>query len=842
MLLLNKRVRINIDGIVQGVGFRPLVYRYAKRRNLAGWVSNTSEGVVIEVEGNSEKVDDFLKSLKSSPPPQAKITRLSTSLIPPQNEKQFEILPSVTNSQVKTLASPDIATCPECLEELLDPGNRRWLYPFLNCTNCGPRFTIIKGIPYDRSETTMEKFMMCSDCQKEYRNPLNRRFHAQPNACPKCGPQVELVKSDEVVASRRRSNLEIATSSALGGLLAMTPNPKMQSSGVKAIKEVIELLGDGKIVAIKGLGGFHLACDALNEEAVRNLRQRKYRENKPFALMAKDLETIKKYCEVSPEEEELLLSSKRPIVLLKKRVLSTFNFQLSTISEQVAPNNKYLGFMLPYTPLHHLLFQLPVPSSRLAVLVMTSGNISDEPIAYENEEAVSRLSTIADYFLLHNRDIYIRCDDSVTRIFNKHEMIIRRSRGYAPQPIQIAPFKQQSHFSSSLESPNSQLIHSQIPILACGAHLKNTFCLAKGNEVFISHHIGDLENLETLVAFEKGIEHFKKLFDVEPKIVAHDIHPEYLSTKYAKELSTLNSQLSTVGVQHHHAHIVSCLADNGADNHKVIGVAFDGTGYGEDGNIWGGEFLIADYVDFERKAYLKYIPLPGGEQAIKEPWRMAATYLYETYGEGFLRLNLDFTSRLNKNGWAVLERMIKQRINSPLTSSMGRLFDAVSSLLGLRDEITYEGQAAMELEMTIGDCPKNYWRTKRAVDSGLSPEDKYVINRENGIFIIDPKNIIIGIVEDLKRSVPVGTISFKFHNTIAEIIVDTCQRIGKETGLSEVALSGGVFQNIFLLNRTFNRLIKEGFKVYLHHQVPTNDGGICLGQAVIANARRAGCV
>jgi len=829
-----KRVRVNINGIVQGVGFRPLVYRYAKRGNLAGWVSNTSEGVVIEVEGNSEKVDDFLKSLKSFPPPQAKITRLSTSLIPPQNDKQFEILPSIVHSQVKTQISPDIATCPECLEELSSPGDRRYLYPFLNCTNCGPRFTIIKDIPYDRNKTTMEKFMMCSQCQEEYQDPLNRRFHAQPNACPECGPQVTLVQSDEVVASEvsrlslraKRSNLEIATSSALGGLLAMTPNPKTQSSGVRAIKETVKLLKKGKIVAIKGLGGFHLACDALNEEAVRNLRQRKYRENKPFALMARDLEIAKKFCQVSPEEEELLLSVKRPVVLLKKKtqIVADSRRRLSQIVEQVAPNNKYLGFMLPYTPLHYLLFyELRTTNyESLSVLVMTSGNICEEPIAYENEEAVSRLSTIADYFLFHNRDIYTRCDDSVTRIFlpMKREMLIRRSRGYAPSPLTVPLiFKNE--------------------ILACGAHLKNTFCLAKGNEVFISHHIGDLENLETLVALEKSVKHFKKLFAIEPAIIAHDLHPEYLSTKYAQNLLTLNSQLSTIPVQHHHAHIVSCLADNGVDNHKVIGVAFDGTGYGEDGNIWGGEFLIADYADFERKAHLKYLPLPGAEQAIKEPWRMAATYLYETYGEGFLRLNLDFTSRLNKSRWAVLEKMIKRRINSPLTSSMGRLFDAVSSLLGLRDEITYEGQAAMELEMAIKSVQSSKFKVKSY---------KYGIEQEKKFFIIKPKEIIMGIVEDLKHSVPVGAISFKFHNTIVEMIVETCMKIRSDfnqnyklrtmnSELNEVALSGGVFQNIFLLDRTFNRLIEEGFRVYSHHQVPTNDGGISLGQAVIANAK-----
>jgi len=606
----------------------------------------------------------------------------------------------------------------------------------------------------------------------------------------------------------------------------MTPNPKTQSSGVRAIKETVKLLKKGKIVAIKGLGGFHLACDALNEEAVRNLRQRKYRENKPFALMARDLEIAKKFCQVSPEEEELLLSVKRPVVLLKKKtqIVADSRRRLSQIVEQVAPNNKYLGFMLPYTPLHYLLFyELRTTNyESLSVLVMTSGNICEEPIAYENEEAVSRLSTIADYFLFHNRDIYTRCDDSVTRIFlpMKREMLIRRSRGYAPSPLTVPLiFKNE--------------------ILACGAHLKNTFCLAKGNEVFISHHIGDLENLETLVALEKSVKHFKKLFAIEPAIIAHDLHPEYLSTKYAQNLLTLNSQLSTIPVQHHHAHIVSCLADNGVDNHKVIGVAFDGTGYGEDGNIWGGEFLIADYADFERKAHLKYLPLPGAEQAIKEPWRMAATYLYETYGEGFLRLNLDFTSRLNKSRWAVLEKMIKRRINSPLTSSMGRLFDAVSSLLGLRDEITYEGQAAMELEMAIKSVQSSKFKVKSY---------KYGIEQEKKFFIIKPKEIIMGIVEDLKHSVPVGAISFKFHNTIVEMIVETCMKIRSDfnqnyklrtmnSELNEVALSGGVFQNIFLLDRTFNRLIKEGFKVYLHRQVPTNDGGISLGQAVIANAK-----
>jgi hydrogenase maturation protein HypF len=581
------------------------------------------------------------------------------------------------------------------------------------------------------------------------------------------------------------------------------------------------LLHEGKVVAIKGLGGFHLACDATNDKAVGELRGRKYRENKPFALMASSLETIREYCEVSSEEEELLVSWKRPIVLLNRKAFSP-------ISEKVAPNNPCLGFMLPYTPLHYLLFQGPI-----SVLVMTSGNISDEPIAYENKEAMSRLKNIADYFLLHNRDVHIRCDDSVTRISppgpldgeprrtsavlrGEHltgtvhsEMVVRRSRGYVPSPLRIP-------FSFGKE------------ILACGAQLKNTFALAEGDQVFVSHHIGDLENLETLQAFEKGIEHFRELFDIEPVIIAHDLHPEYLSTQYAKNLQTLHPELHTIPIQHHHAHIASCLADNGVSNRKVIGVAFDGTGFGSDGNIWGGEFLIADYVDFQRVAHLKYIPLPGGEQAIKEPWRMAATYLYQVFGPEFLQLDLDFIARLDKQNWKVLERMIEQGINSPLVSSMGRLFDAVSSLLGLRDRVTYQGQAAVELEMVIEQEP------------GSKLEGRsYGYEIENGdqINLIDPGPIIKGVLSDLQKGVSISCISAKFHNTVVEIIVDLCKRINKTEGLNEVALSGGVFQNMFLLSRAFKRLSREKFRVYLHHRVPTNDGGISLGQAVVANAK-----
>ena len=806
-----KRVRIDINGRVQGVGFRPTVYRYARDRNLAGWVSNTSSGVIIEAEGDSRRVDDFLKSVQSSPPPQSEITAFSVSLLPLRNDKQFEILRSIAQPQinpakrdagalarseaertsggVKTQISPDIATCDECFGELFDPGNRRHLYPFLNCTNCGPRFTIVNNIPYDRDRTTMKEFVMCPECHGEYKDPLNRRFHAQPNACGKCGPEAYLIKN---------SKLKNENGDAL-------------KKGKEAVEKTAKLLKQGKIVAIKGLGGFHLACDATNDTAVSSLRERKYREDKPLALMAKDLETIKQYCEVTPAEEKLLTSWRRPIVLLRR----IQNAKREEISEKVAPGNKYLGFMLPYTPLHHLLF-----NSRLSVLVMTSGNLSDEPIAYENDEALSRLSHIADYFLLHNRDIYIRCDDSVTRIFNDRETVIRRSRGYVPEPIR------------------NQKSEIRKPILACGPYLKNTFALAKGKDVFVSHHIGDLGNLETLQSLEKGIEHFQRLFDIQPEIIAYDLHPEYLSTKYARELSAGNPRLKTVSVQHHHAHIASCLTDNGIDNHKVIGVALDGTGYGTDGTIWGGEFLIADYADFERAGHFKCVPLPGGDAAIREPWRIAAVYLRETYGERFLELDLAFVQRLDKQRWYILEKMIKKRINTPMTSSMGRLFDAVSALIGIRDVVNYEGQAAIELERAITESPQATVSSRGRWAFGLhSPQYGYEIIKEKGKFIIATDGIVKGVVEDLSRSVSAGVISYKFHNTIVEIITAACKIIAKDTGLREVALSGGVFQNMFLLKGAFTRLKQEGFEVYTHSRVPANDGGISLGQVAVANAK-----
>lgn len=769
-----KRIHLKTTGLVQGVGFRPFVYNLAQKHSLGGWVRNDAFGAVMEIEGEESSLNNFLNSLTKEIPPLASIYSLEKCFIPTLKDKKFKIVKSRSHPQKFVPISAnidtghaailaDIATCLDCLEELLAIKNFRYNYPFINCTNCGPRFTIIKDIPYDRDKTTMSSFKMCPICLQEYNDPKDRRFHAQPVACPKCGPKLTLLdqKGKRVLC-------------------------------LNEIEKVKGLLKKGKIVAIKGIGGFHLAVDALNEEAVSKLRQRKFRENKPFALMADSIETIKKFCLVNKEEEKLLLSIKRPIVLLEKN-------KNCLIPERVAPRQNYLGFMLPYSGLHYLLFKSQNNGRKISkVLVMTSGNVSDEPIAYENKEAIKRLWKIADYFLLHNRDIYIRLDDSVSRVIKNKECLIRRSRGYVPYAINV-PFKTK-------------------PILACGAELKNTFCLTKDNRAFLSHHIGDLKNLETLKSFEEGIDHFKKVFNLRPKIVAYDLHPEYLLTKYALSLP----KVKKVAVQHHHAHIVSCMTDNGIKE-KVIGVAFDGSGYGSDGKIWGGEFLITTPRDFKRAAHLKYIPLLGGDKAVEEPWRMGVSYLYCIYKDNFLKFNLGVTKFLNSKNWPMLKQALEQGINTPLTSSMGRLFDAVSSILGLRYKINYEGQAAVELEMIA--------------DKDIKDAYNFNLNKNKESLIIDPKKIIKGIVEDLDREISASIISAKFHNTITLIIFEVCKIWRSKEKLNRVALSGGVFQNSLLLNRTIELLEKNNFKVFIHHQVPTNDGGLCLGQAVVANER-----
>jgi len=780
-----KSASISVRGIVQGVGFRPFVYGLAVKHRLKGWVYNTSEDVRIEVEGAAEAIKQFEREIETKAPPLAYIENVTIEYHPPHRYKNFEIRHSQAQEGKYQLISPDVATCQACLGELLNPEDRRYRYPFTNCTNCGPRFTIIENMPYDRPKTTMRYFQMCPQCQAEYDNPLDRRFHAQPNACPKCGPQVQLVDNQ--------------------GNLVTESNPIAAAS---------QLLKEGKVVAIKGLGGFLLACDATDDNTVKILRQRKKRPSKPLAIMVSTVEEAKRHCHVSPEEENLLTSPQSPIVLMRWR-------KGSSVSRKVAPNLRFLGIMLPYTPLHHILLRdtgLP--------LVMTSGNLSEEPIARDNYEALRRLSGIADYFLIHNRDIYSRYDDSVAIVERGTSQLIRRARSYAPYPIRL-PFKTRQ-------------------VLGCGAEEKNTFCLTKDNYAFLSQHIGDMENMETLEHFDSTISLYKRLFNIEPEIVAHDFHPDYLATKYARELG--ESGMKLVPVQHHHAHIASCLADNGVD-FQVIGVAFDGTGMGADGNIWGGEFLVADYRNYKRVGHLEYLPLPGGDAAIKRPRRTAIGYILTLLGENALNAVIASEakqSQLASNGQVgeveieVIKRQIERKINSPLTSSMGRLFDAISALLGIRGEIDYEGQAAVELEMDAYSSV-----IARPVPSGARELDEaicdaqesypYHIVEDEGIRVVHLRDLLSAVIEDLHQGISKGRISVKFHNTVARMINEMCHLIADETGITKVALSGGVFQNRLLLRKTVSLLESSGFQVFTHRQVPCNDGGISLGQAVIAN-------
>jgi len=754
--------RIKVRGVVQGVGFRPFVYRLACEHNLRGWVRNTSGNVAIEVEGDEAALKSFIAALETEAPPMARIEEVTATFHTPEGYTGFEIRGSRRQKGKYQLVSPDIATCPDCLSELLCPSDRRYRYPFTNCTNCGPRFTIIEDIPYDRLKTTMASFQMCPECQREYDDPLDRRFHAQPNACPKCGPSLELVDA--------------------GGSLV---------KGKDVISTASALLKAGSILAIRGLGGFQLACDATNAIAVNNLRSRKKRPAKPLAVMMATLEEVARHCELSPEEEKLLRSPQCPIVLLRWRRSA------SDIGAAVAPNLKYLGVMLPYTPLHHLLLR---ETGR--PLVMTSGNLSEEPIARDNDEALSRLKGIADYFLLHNRGIYARYDDSVFMVVDKVPQAIRRARGYAPYPI-FLPFRSKQ-------------------ILACGAEEKNTFCVTKDNHAFVSQHIGDMENEETLAHFENTIELYKKLFRVEPEIVAYDMHPEYLATKYARQIGSELS-LQPVPVQHHHAHIVSCLAEHKAGG-PVIGVAFDGTGFGTDATIWGGEFLLADYKGFQRLGHLEYVPLPGGAAAIKRPYRMALSYLYTLLGADFPLTGLPL-SRLDPEEVAVVGKQLARGINSTPTSSAGRLFDAVSALAGVRGKIDYEAQAAIELEMLAPD----------KLDGAERKAYPFSITSDQGVRVVRLAGLLSAVVQDVRNQVPVPVISLRFHQTVAAIITEVCQGVARETGINEVALSGGVFQNRLLLMLATSALKKAGLEVLSHRLVPCNDGGISLGQAVIAN-------
>lgn len=773
-----QRRRVRVQGIVQGVGFRPFVYALARRYQLAGFVFNDSAGVTIEVEGSAHRLGQFIETLRQEAPPLARVDALHTEQLPARGETGFAIVHSQEGAEQRhALISPDITICSDCLHELFDPADRRYRYPFINCTNCGPRFTIIQDVPYDREKTTMRVFPMCPACQREYENPLDRRFHAQPNACPACGPQL-LFKVWHALTSEQ---------------ISATTDP---------LEQTAYALAGGAILAIKGLGGYHLACDALNDRAVRRLRQRKRREAKPFAVMVPDLATAMQICEVSLEEAALLQEKRRPIVLLQRR-------EDCPVSAEIAPGCDTLGVMLPYTPLHYLLlsdYASAQASALPVVLVMTSGNLSEEPIVYCDEEVEERLATIADGALLHTRAIHMRCDDSVTRVTTHGPQVFRRSRGYAPEPLPFA--------------------WGRMPLLACGAHLKNTFCLVKEKQAFLSHHIGDLENLETLLSFREGIVHFQRLFAIQPEVVVYDLHPEYLATKYALESAILQK----MGVQHHEAHIASVMAEHGLAE-PLIGIAADGTGYGTDGTIWGGEVFVGDLRYFERRYHLATIPLPGGDQAVRQPWRVAATYLARVYGDHLFELALPFTHLLDRSAWHTLAQMIARGLNCPQTSSMGRLFDAVAALLGLRQSVLYEGQAAIELEALAVRVTR-----KKQV---LRYEKPYPFAIEEQEGVLDVLPMIRAIVSNLEQGLDASFIAWRFHLSIARMLLDVCVRIRQQTGLHTVALSGGVFQNRLLLEMLITSLEKEAFQVYINQRVPPNDGGLSLGQAALATARLA---
>lgn len=777
-----ERYRAEVNGIVQGVGFRPFVYKLAQSLSLKGTVLNTAAGVLIEVEGTTGELEAFVSRLVSDAPPLASIDTISTEKLEPVGYEDFTISPSMPGEGLNTLISPDIATCGDCRRELSDPADHRHLYPFINCTNCGPRFTIICDVPYDRGNTTMKDFVMCPVCGGQYGEPTDRRYHAQPLCCHDCGPELILTdREGKAVAGRTTDGNAIKNIAA------------DRAAAIDPVNLAAEMLSSGSILAMKSLGGYHLVCNALDGNAVDELRRRKYRDEKPFALMAGDMDTIHKYCDIDDISARLLQSSAGPIVLLPKK-------PDCNLPERLAPGNPNLGVMLAYTPVHLLLFSKETGKKIKCpeILVMTSGNKSDEPICYDDEDAFSRLKGIADYFLTNNRQIRTRTDDSVIRSFRGREYFIRRSRGYAPAPVII----------------NRAVLPADPPsVLALGGELKNTFCMTKDNKFFISHHIGDLENLETLQSFEEGIEHYKRLFDIKPTIAAFDMHPGYLSTAYAQGLK----DIAMVPVQHHHAHVASCMAENNLAG-DVIGVAFDGTGYGDDGNIWGGEFFTGGYAHFQRAAHLQYFRLPGSEAAVREPWRTAASCLYQFGYE------LDLPGGIAAEKLNMVAGMLERGINSPLTSSMGRLFDAVAALIGIKAVNRFEGQAAIELEHAAAGKNGNTYC--------------YNVEGTGDNYVIGIKGIIGGILEDISAGMLPGAISGRFHGTVANMVEEVCCRIRKDKGLDRVVLSGGVFQNVLLLSACLDKLEIQGFKVYIHRKVPTNDGGISLGQAAIAMARR----
>lgn len=752
-------MKIEVKGIVQGVGFRPFIHKLVETYSLNGWVKNTSSGVIIEIEGKREALNKFVIDIKDKSPKLSFIDSIDSEILNGmKNYKDFKIIKSTEeNFERFTLISPDVCVCEECTKELLDTNNRRYKYPFINCTNCGPRFTIIKDIPYDREKTTMKDFKLCDSCKVEYEELEDRRYHAQPNCCPKCGP--ELYFTDNV-------------------------GTRIQGDPITIARQYIL---EDKIIAIKGLGGFHLVCNANNPEVVKEIRKRKQRDEKPFAIMCRNVEVVKKWCFVNAMELELLESSKRPIVLLKKK-----NGDMDITSS----DNNYLGVMLPYTPVHFLLFEKDIDT-----VIMTSGNISDTPILYKNEEAIKALREIAHGFLLNNREIHVRCDDSLVRVFEGKEYLIRRSRGYVPFPIKL---------STKMDN-----------ILACGGEQKANFALSRSEYVFMSQHIGDMKNMETLQNYTSQISHFENMFDIKPEMIACDYHPDYMSTQYGEDRAR-RDKIPLHYIQHHHAHMASCMGDNNLKE-DVIGVVWDGTGYGVAGEIWGGEFLIGGYSNFERFGSIRPIMLPGGDKAIKEIYRIAYAILFDTLG--YIPEKYKVTQNAD-----VLERVMQEEVNCPKASSMGRLFDGIAAILKIKLIASYEGQGAIALE-GVGDK--------------IETEEIYEfdIYKSGDINVIDWRRLVKQILLDVENKVEVGIISAKFMNTVAKMAGNMLKTIATQNNIKEVVLSGGVFQNMYILVRVKREIEKLGFKVYVHNRVSTNDEGIALGQILIAqNGGSVKCV
>jgi hydrogenase maturation protein HypF len=755
-----ERRAIKIRGIVQGVGFRPFVYQLATALGLKGRVINQAGAVLIEAQGDPDRLNRFLESLTRDAPTLARIDGVEWQAQPIVPEQGFRIEPSERGDATAVFIPPDVATCDDCLRELFDPADRRYRYPFLNCTNCGPRLTIIRGAPYDRPRTTMAGFPMCDACRAEYDDPSDRRFHAQPTACPACGPRLAL---------HRPSGQRVETDDPLAS--------------------VERALQQGEIVAIKGLGGFHLACDARNASAVAELRRRKHRDQKPFAVMCADVQEAMKWCRVDDAERSLLVSPRRPIVLLHKRPKAE-----ASLAEAVAPGHPFLGVMLPYTPLHHLLMR-DMPGT---VLVMTSANRTDEPIVYENDQAFDRLGDIADLFLMHDRPIHVRCDDSVTRIVDGVELPLRRSRGYAPQPLRLP-------------------IALGQPVLAVGGQFKGAFALGRGPHALISHHMGDLDHLEADRAFRRDIALYEALFAASPRGIAHDLHPDYASTRYAQRRAA-EQGLRLIPVQHHHAHLAAGMAEHRLDG-RVIGVTFDGTGFGPDHTIWGGEVLVGGYAAYNRAAHLRPVGMPGGDRAIKHPWRMAVAYLADAACHAPA-----LEARVPAAELRMTRRMLERGVNTPRTSSAGRLFDAVAALIGVRDTVSYEGQAAIELERLA------------LTAAGGEAYPIELLSDPEGATVIDTRPTIRAIVDDLGHGTAAASIARRFHLTLVRLIVRVCTRIQRRTGLDRVVLSGGVWMNALLTTEACAALREAGFRVYRHRRVPPNDGGLCLGQLAVAAA------